>query len=290
MTTSTLLVTGATGKLGRQVVELLLERNAGPIIATTRTPEKLWDFKKRGVDVRAADFEDEASLVAAFKGADRALLISTDALGKRLSQHARAIRVFEKSGVKHVLYTSLPNAEKSVVSIAPDHAGTEAALAATKLDFTILRNNLYLDLALFTLKGAVAAGQIVDARGSGATAFVTREDCARAAAAALADRSAAGRRTLDVTGPEAVTSDQLAAIVSEIVGKVVAHVSVPVEALVKGMMEHGLPKPMADLYGSFDLAISKGELANATKTVATLTGKPPQSVRDFLTANRAALG
>ena len=289
MTTSTLLVTGASGQLGRRVVELLLQRDAGPIIATTRTPEKLSDFKERGVDVRAADFEDEASLVAAFEGAGRALLISTDALGKRGSQHARAVRAFEKVGVTHVVYTSLPNAETSSVAIAPEHAETEAAIAATKLDFTVLRNNLYIDLALSTLKRAVATGQIVDARGAGAAAFVTREDCARAAAAALSDRSATGRRTLDVTGPEAITSDQLAVIVSEVVGKNVAHLSVPIEALLKGMTEHGVPKPIADLLASFDLAVSKGELAKVTKAVETLTGKPPQSVRDFLVANRSAL-
>jgi NAD(P)H dehydrogenase (quinone) len=289
MTTPTLLVTGASGQLGRRVVEMLLERNEGPIVATTRTPETLLDFKKRGVDVRAADFEDEASLVNAFSGADRALLISTDALGKRLPQHAGAIRAFETVGVKHVVYTSLPNADKSLVSIASEHAGTEAAVAATKLDFTILRNNLYLDLALLTLKRAVAAGQIVDARGSGAVAFVTREDCARTAAAALADHSTNGRRISDVTGPEAITSDQLAAMVSEIVGRKVAHVSVPVDVLVSGIVERGVPRPMAEIIGSFDLAVSKGELANATETVAALTGRPPQSAKDFLTANRAAL-
>lgn len=293
MTKSSLLVTGASGQLGRRVVELLLAQAVGPVIAITRTPEKLADLSARGVDVRAASFDDEAGLLAASRGVGRALLVSTDALdvpGHRLMQHQRAVRVFEAAGVEHVVYTSLPNADKSVVSIAPDHAGTEAALSSSALQYTILRNNMYADLSLFTLPGAIASGRLVDSRGTGAVAYVTRDDCARAAAAALADRTASGRRTLDVTGPEALTSEQLAAFVAKLVGKPLEHVSLPVEALKRGMLEHGLPPVVADLYASFDVAIARGDLAQVSNTVQTLTGRAPQSMRDFLTAQRNALG
>jgi len=292
MSNSPFLVTGASGQLGRRVVELLLAQDLGPIIATTRTPDALKELAARGVEVRRADFEDEASLVQAFRGAGRALLVSTDALdrpGKRLAQHQRAIRALEAAGVKHVVYTSLPNPAGSVISIAPDHAGTEAALAASRLDFTILRNNLYADLLFMSLPQAIASGQLVDARGDGAVAYVTREDCARAAAAVLADRSSSGRRTLDVTGPAALTSDELAALASEVVGRKIVHVSVPGDALVRGLVEHGLPQPVAELLASFDAGIARGELATATDTVQRLTGRAPSSLRDFLVENRAAL-
>jgi NAD(P)H dehydrogenase (quinone) len=292
MSRSPLLVTGASGQLGRRVVELLLAQDHGPIIATTRTPGSLQELAARGVEVRRADFDDEASLVQAFRGAGRALLVSTDALdrpGRRLAQQQRAVRALAAAGVAHVVYTSLPDAASSSVSIAPDHAGTEVALVESGLDFTILRNNLYTDLLFMTLPAALASGQLVDARGNGPVAYVTREDCARAAAAALADRSAGGRRTLDVTGPAAITSAELAALASEILGREIVHVAVPADALIRGLLDHGLPIPVAEMLASFDVAISRGELAAVSDTVQRLTGRAPQSIRDFLAQNRAAL-
>jgi NAD(P)H dehydrogenase (quinone) len=288
----TLLVTGASGQLGRRVLELLLARDAGPLVAVTRAPAKLADLAARGVDVRRGDFDDEAGLAAAARGASRALLISTDALdrpGHRLAQHQAAIRAFAAAGVAHVVYTSCPNPYVgSPVGVADDHRRTEEALAATGLDFTILRNNLYIDLQLHALPRAVASGQLVDARGDGAIAWVTRDDCARAAAAALA-ATTGGRRTLDVTGPAAITSAELARIAADVTGRPVVHVPVALDALVAGMVASGMPEPIARLYASFDAGAARGDFATATATVEQLTGARPQSVREFLAAHRAAL-
>ena len=288
-----LLVTGASGHLGRRVVELLLERGLGPIIATTRSPDKLADLAARGVEVRAADFDDPASLAAAFAGARRALLVSTDALdrpGRRRDQQLAAVRAFEDAGVEHVVYTSCPSPyDGSPVGVVPDHLATERALAASRLDFTILRNNLYAEVILYSLPQAVAAGQLVDAKGDGGVAWVWRDDCARAAAAALADPTR-GRRTLDITGPAAITSAELAAIASEVTGKPVRHVSVPLDALIAGMVQHGLPEPVAQLMASFDAGAARGDLAATSSAVVELTGAPPRSVREFLQAQRLALG
>lgn len=292
MSTSPLLVTGASGQLGRRVVELLLERAAGPIIATTRTPDSLAGFAARGVEVRHADFDsDTATLAAAFAGARRALLISTDAVerpGHRLAQHRRAIAAFDRAGVQHVVYTSLTSPIDTPALIAPDHAGTEAALAATRLDLTILRNCLYTDYLLHALPVAVASGAIIDAKAGGAVAYVTREDCARAAAAALASGSH-GRTTLDVTGPEAITSAQLAAILGELAGKPVTHTSIPAPALIDGMLGHGLPRPVAELLASFDAAAARGDYSRASTAVEQLTGTRPTSVAAYLRSQRAVL-
>lgn len=290
-----LLITGASGHFGRKALETVLAAGIAPasIIATTRKPESLAEVARLGVQVRKADFDDAASLVAAFKGAKRALLISTDALdrpGRRLEQHTRAIAALAEAGVEHVVYTSLTNPHAgSPISIAPDHRLTEAALAASKLGWTVLRNNLYSDLFLAALGGAIASGKLVDARGDGAVGFVTRDDTARTAAAALiGDYPNERRANLEVTGPELLTSAQVAAIVSEIVGRPIVHVSVPVEALVQGLVGHGLPEPVAQLLASFDTAIARGELAIVSGTVATLTGRAPESLASFLRANLKA--
>lgn len=291
MSNSPVLVTGASGHLGRRVVELLLEKNQQPIIATTRSPESLLDLARRGVQVRRADFEDPASLSAAFAGAERLLLISTDALdrpGRRLAQQLAAVRAAEGAGVKHVVYTSLPNAPTSSVSISPDHFRTEEALAASHLGYTVLRNNLYSDLLPGSLLPAIASGQLFTARASGKVAYVTREDCAVAAAAALV-LPEGGRQTLDVTGPAALSGDELAALTSEIIGRPVVHTSVAPEILIEGLVAHGVPQPYAELFASFDTAIARGELATVNGEVSRLLGRSPQSVRDYLLANRSAL-
>ena len=190
MAKRSLLVTGASGQLGAEVVRRLVAlRGDDQIIAGSRDVEKLAGLD--GVTIRRVDFDDdEATLQAAFEGVDRLLLISTDALdrpGRRAEQHLRAIRAAKAAGVRHVLYTSLAKAaEDSAVVIGLDHVLTERALAASGLGYTVLRNNLYAEVLVGSVGHAVSSGQLVTARGDGAIAYVTRSDCARAAAAALA--------------------------------------------------------------------------------------------------------
>lgn len=292
MTKPALLVTGASGHFGRKAVELLLEQNAGPIIATTRDPAKLADLAARGVDVRAADFDDPSTLAAAFAGAERLLLVSTDTVDgtdRRLNQHRNAVAAAEAAGVRHVVYISAPapypTPEPSLIS---SHYGTEIALAASGLDWTILRNNIYLEILLLGLPHAIETGQLFSATGTGGRSYVSRDDCVRTAVAALAGATS-GRTILDVTGPEAVTQDEIAAIASELLGKTVQHIAVPAEGLRQGLLGAGLPPAMADGLVAFDVAASEGYHAIVTDTVERLTGRKPLSVRDFLVANQAAL-
>ncbi len=293
MTTEILLVTGASGHLGRRVLDLLLERSPAPkLIATTRTPESLAAYAARGVDVRRADFEDPATLVPAFAGATRALLISTDAVdrpGRRLEQHRRAIAALVAAKVGHVVYTSLPNPFGSPALVAADHERTEAALIDSPLAFTVLRNALYTDYLLQPLAGAVASGKLIDSKGAAAIAYVTRDDCARAAAGALAS-SHGGRTTIDVTGPAAIDGPQLAAITAEVTGKPIAYLSVPSAAYIDGMVSHGVPRPVADLLASFDRAALRGDYQALSPAVRDFGGAAPISVRDFLRSQLAALG
>jgi len=289
---TSLLVTGGSGQLGWRVLELLLEARVGRLIATTRTPEKLADLASRGVTVRKADFDDAASLPHAFAGADRLLLISSDAVekpGRRIAQHRAAVQAAIEAGVKHVIYTSLTHPEPgSPVTFAGDHYGTEQALAASPLGWTILRNNVYTDFLMRALPQAAATGKLVAAAGQGGAGYVTREDCARAAAAALSS-TGLDRKILDITGPAVVTHVELAKMASDLTGRPVTYVPIEPEELRKSLTTAGVPEVFANIVVSFDVARAKGTLAVVSNAVAELTGRAPMSVAAFLESQRAAL-
>ncbi|WP_419320602.1 SDR family oxidoreductase [Caulobacter sp. ErkDOM-E] len=286
-----LLVTGAGGQLGRRVVELLLQAGAD-VVAASRDPSKLADLVEQGAEARQADFDDPTSLVSAFAGVDRLLLISTDALGQpgqRIGQHRAAVAAAVAAGVKHIVYTSAPApTPKAGGGVMDDHFWTEQAIIASGLDWTLLRHNLYAEVILMGAAQAVASGQLFTATGGLGRSYVTREDCARTDAAALLH--AKGRQILDVTGPEAITQDQLAALLSEVSGRPVAHIGLTAEQLRGGLTGAGLPDFVADMLIDFDVAAAQGYHAVLTPTVEALTGRKPGTVRDFLLANKAALG
>ena len=292
--TDKVLVTGAGGHLGRLVVEhLLKDQHLAPdaIVAATRKPKELVDLEERGLRVRHADFSDAASLESAFAGVARMLLISTDALGSgaRLAQHKAAIAAAVKAGIKHIVYTSMPNPETSAVTFAPDHAGTEAALKASGLGFTILRNVWYQENLLGSLPGVVKSGQWYSAAGEGRQTHIAREDCARAAAAALASPPA-GNQTLTLTGAKALTTREIAALASEVVGKPIQVIDVTPEQLAGGMKGAVLPDAIIPMLVSFDVNTKNGGFDVVTDAVKTLTGREPKPLREFLAANKAALG
>jgi NAD(P)H dehydrogenase (quinone) len=289
---SRLLVTGASGQLGRRVIELLLEAGIPNLVAASRDPAKLADLAARGVETRRADFDDPASLAVAFAGVDRLLLVSTDALdqpGRRIAQHRAAVAAAAAAGVKHVVYTSAPGARPQVDGgVIDDHFWTEQALAAQpSLTWTVLRHNIYCEILLMGAGQAVAGGALYSATAGAGRAYVSREDCARADAAALVKGE--GRQILDVSGPAAVTQDEIAALLAEFSGKPVAHHDLPADALRQGLTAAGLPPVMVQVLVDFDVSASQGQHAIVTDVVETLTGRPPTSVRAFLEANRAAL-
>lgn len=288
-----LLVTGASGQLGRRVIAHLLDTcGVAPsrLVAVTRNPSKLSDVAARGVDVRRGDFDEPASLGAAFQGVARLLLISTDALerpGARLAQHRAAIAAAKAAGVKHVVYTSIPKADEIPVPFAPDHAGTEQTLVMSGLGWTILRNALYFDNLAFSLPSVLATGKWYSSAADGRIANVSREDCARAAAYALAVRPVANS-VYDITGPAALTTSEIAATVSEVLGKPIELVSVSDDDLLLGMVAAGVPEPMARIFVSFDTTTRLGLFSAVSDAVEKLTGRPPEQLRHFLVANRGA--
>jgi NAD(P)H dehydrogenase (quinone) len=289
MTTQpTLFVSGAAGQLGRLVVASLLEKGyAGKIIAGTRDPAKLADLK--GVEVRQADFTDKAGLVKALAGVDRFLIISTDALGTRLGHHTAAIEAAQEAGVKELVYTSMPTPEPpSAITFAPEHYGTEQAIKASGIPYTILRMAWYAEALIGSLPPALASGHWYTSTAGGKVANPTRLDCARAAAGALLRPAA--NQTLDVTGPEALSVAQIAAIASEVTGKPLQVIEVTDEQLGAGAKAAGVPEFVVDNFiVPFDRNTREGKVDIVSTAVEDLWGAKPTTIRDFLTANKAAL-
>jgi NAD(P)H dehydrogenase (quinone) len=239
-----LLVTGANGNLGKAAVAELRRLGAKQVIAATRTPGKLQELAALGVEERQADFDRPEILQAAFRGVERLLLVSTDSLHApevRIKQHRAAIQAAVGAGVEHVVYTSLPNAHPTEgPSIPDDHFWTEVALFESGLNWTILRNNLYAEVILRFAHFALKTGKLVSATQSRGRSYVTREDCARTAAAALLNST--GKAIYDVTGPASVTHEQVASVLSRLSGKSIQHVNVTSEEVEKGLVAAGIPQ------------------------------------------------
>lgn len=289
-----LLVTGASGKLGRGVVEhLIADRKvaAKDIIAVTRDPAKLGDLAARGVDVRQGDLGDAGSLTKAFAGADRVLVISTDTApgsGERVRQHSAAVAAAKAAGASRVLYTSLPKPDVSVISFAFEHLGSEKALIESGLAYTIFRNGWYQENLFMSLPQALKSGQWFTSAGDGRLAYGARDDFAAAIAAGLASDEP-GNRIHTLTGPEPFTTAEVAALASQILGRPIDVVQVSDEQLAAGLRQHGLPEPVVDMVVSIDANTRGGFLDLVTDDVEKLSGRKSQTLENFLEANRAAL-
>jgi len=279
-----LLVTGASGRLGRRVVELLLARDTGrPIIATTRTPGALADLARRGVEVRYADHRDPAGLVDALRGAERMLAISSFDIGRRGAQIANLVAAAAAAGVSHLCYTSAAGAGADPVAdpVTADHRHSERAITESGLDWTLLRHNMYAEHVPLTLAVGVASGLFCSPIGAGGRAYVTREDCARADAGALA-AAPEGNRVVEVSGPALVTHAALAAIATRLTGRPVAFRAVDRAAAIAHWTRHGIPAPIAAMVADYDLFAGEGHHSAVTTAVRDLGGAAPEPVEALL--------
>src|SRR5215203_1732152 len=285
-----IVITGASGQLGRSTAELVLGRMpASEVILTTRHPEEISDLAARGAEVREADFERPETLDGAFEDGDKLLLISTDAVGTRVDQHRAAIEAAEKAGVCHVIYTSYLNpVEDNPAAVTADHRETEEALRESGLAWTALRNGLYAEYQVPTGTQAVAAGRLVHNNGDGETAYVSREDCAAAAAAVLVTEGHEGE-AYNITGPRPLSQDDVAALLSEVSGRPVEAVAVDDEAFIEGLSAAGVPEPAAREIASYGRAIREGYIDQISGAVENLTARPPRSLREVFEAHRDEL-
>ncbi|MGV3577113.1 MAG: NAD(P)H-binding protein [Devosia sp.] len=267
-------VSGASGKLGQLVVATLLERGVHDVVALSRSPERIAGDER--LKSRFADFDEPQSLEAALADVSRLVLISTDALGAdgwRVRQHRAAVAAAERAGVEHVVYTSMLHADVSPLKMmVADHWATEVALAESGLGHTVLRHAFYDDLAVGILARADEGGSFPHAAGAGRVAYVSRRQCALAAAVAVSE-GFVGRRRFDITGPSALTMDELAEVAGRQRGRPYWAEAVSREELVARLVSGGMLKMQAQVMAMIDVGIEAGAMEPASGDFLKLTGE-----------------
>jgi NAD(P)H dehydrogenase (quinone) len=269
-----IVVTGASGQLGRLVIEALLKTvPAAQIVAAVRTPQKVADLAARGIQVRQADYAQPATLATAFKGADRLLLISSSELGQRAPQHRAVIDAAKASGVGLIAYTSLLHADTSPLGLAGEHKATEAMLAASGLPHVILRNGWYTENYAASIPTALQFGALLGSAGDGRIASAARADYAEAAAAVLTQPNPAGR-IHELAGDTAYTLSEFAAELARQSGKAVAYKDLPKVEFKAVLLGAGLPEGLAELLADSDAGAARGALFDGDRQLSRLIGRP----------------
>jgi NAD(P)H dehydrogenase (quinone) len=269
-----IVVTGATGQLGRLVIKALLKTQpASDIVAAVRSPEKAADLVALGVQVRRADYNEPATLDTAFKGADKVLLISSSELGRRAVQHRAAINAAKRNGVQLIGYTSVLRADTSPLGLADEHRETEGALRASGVPFVLLRNGWYTENYLRSLAAALEHGAILGSADDGKIASAARADYAEAAALVMTRDAQAGR-VYELAGDSAYTLTELAAEVTRQSGKKVEYQNLSEADYKAALVGVGLPEVVAALLSDSDAAASKGALFDDAHQLSQLLGRP----------------
>lgn len=281
----TIVITGATGHLGRLIVDALLRDGtpASDIVATGRNIEKLADLQAQGVRVVRADYTDPASLVAAFTGADTLMLVSGTEFGKRAEQHAAAIDAARAAGIQRIVYTSAPKATTSALVLAPEHKATEEYLQASGIPFTILRNGWYTENYAQQAAQAAESGVVLASAGEGRVASASRKDYADAAAAVLVATGHEGR-TFELSGDEAWDYTQLAAALTEVLGRPVVYTPVSSQEHLDVLLAAGLDEGTAGFVVALDSNTRDGLLAGTSGELRELIGRPTTPLKEGLAA------
>ena len=287
MTTSEprLFVTGATGQLGRLVIEALLKRVlADTIVAGVRSLESAAaeDLRAQGVTLRVADYARPETLAEAFRGIDRLLLISSSEIGQRVAQHRNVIQAARQSGVNLIAYTSLLRADTSPLALADEHRRTEDALKASGLSFAVLRNGWYTENYAASIAPALAHGVLLGSAGEGRIASAARADFAEAAAVVLTTDGHDGR-VYELAGDDAYTLDEFAAAVSVLSGRTIVYRNLTEDAFKAALVAAGLPEDFAALLADSDMAAAKGGLNDTNRQLSGLIGRPTTPYRTTIT-------
>lgn len=278
-----IVITGATGNLGQHVIANLLKSvPAANIIAAVRNPAKAADLAAKGVQVRQADYNDGASLDAAFKGATKILLISSSEVGQRAQQHQNVIDAAKRAGVSLLAYTSVLRADTSPLGLAAEHVITEAAIRASGLPYTFLRNGWYLENHTEHLAPVLEHGVVLGAAQNGRFSSAARADYAAAAAAVLV--SAQPQAIYELAGDHGFTLAEYAAEVARQSGKAIVYKDLPQADFKAALVSVGVPEGFADLLADSDAGAAKGGLEDHGKQLSALIGRPTTTLLDAVKA------
>lgn len=278
-----LLVTGASGALGRLVIrELIAAVPAERVVALVRHEAAGADLAAQGVELRIGDYDRPESLAAAMAGIGRVLLISSNDLANRRGQHRAVIVAARQAGVGFIAYTSVLHADTSPLGLAADHRDTEAALAESGLAYALLRNGWYTENYLGALAPALAHGAVLGSSGPGRISAAPRSDYAAVAAAVLAGTVAAEGQIFELAGDTAFTMAEFAAELSRLAGKPVAYVDLPQAEYKSVLLGAGLPEPVAELVADSSAAAKGDTLFDDSHTLSSLIGRPTLPLADSL--------
>ncbi|HEG1828793.1 TPA: SDR family oxidoreductase [Enterobacter cloacae] len=270
-------ITGATGQLGRLVIEQLLKTvPANQIVAIVRNPAKAEALSQQGIVVRQGDYTDQAALTTALKGVKKLLLISSSEVGQRATQHQNVINAAKAAGVTFIAYTSLLHADNSPLGLHVEHVATEKALATSGIPYALLRNGWYTENYLASAPPALEHGVFIGAAGEGKIASATRADYAAAAAKVVSEEGHAGK-VYELAGDSAWTLSELAAELSKQSGKPVVYQNMSEADFAAALKSVGLPAGLADMLADSDVGASKGGLFDDSHTLSKLIGRPTTS-------------
>jgi len=266
-------ITGASGQLGRLVIDNLLKKvSPQEIIAVVRNPEKVKDLANRGVQIRRADYDLPETLDQAFEGVDKLLMISANEVGRRTPQHRAVINAAKRAGVKFIAYTSLLHADKSPLPLAKEHRETEALLRESGIPFALLRNGWYTENYIASVPAAFQHGVLLGSAGEGRISSAARSDYAEAAATVITRDDQAGR-IYELAGDGAYTLAELAAETTRHSGKEVKYQNLPEAEFKAALIGVGLPEWLATLLAESDVGASKGGLFDDNRQLSQLIGR-----------------
>ena len=285
-----LVVTGASGHLGRLTLEALLAADvpAGELVATARDVAALDDLGDRGVEVRRADFASPATLDDAFRGADRVMVVSTTTVGDRVDNHRRAFEAARRAGVSLIAYTSMVNADRAATILADTHRRSEQLLPQGGPDVVLLRNGWYLENYTAVLPMVLEQGVLVGAAGTGRVSAATRADYAAAAAAVLISDGHGGA-TYELGG-EPFTHAELAEAIGETAGRDIAYQDLAPSDYASALLSAGLPDELATVLADADAGLARGELFTDSGHLEKLIGRRPTTMREVIRASVTPAG
>ncbi|MDD2686706.1 MAG: SDR family oxidoreductase [Gallionella sp.] len=279
-----IVITGASGQLGQLVIKALLKKiPASGIVAAVRNPEKARDIEALGVQLRQADYNQPQSWDAALQGAKKVLLISSNEIGQRVSQHQTVIDAARRAGVQLLAYTSLLHADTSPLGLAAEHQATEAALHASGLPIVLLRHGWYSENYIAGIPAALAHGAVFGCAGDGRISSATRADYAEADAAVLTADNQAGK-VYELAGDTAYTLTELAAEISRQSDKQIGYVNLPEAEYKNVLIKVGLPEPFAALLADSDTGVAQGALFDDSQQLSQLIGRPTTPVSASVSA------